>query len=174
MNRKKKIAQRVVNKVVSQEINRGKTGFKNNIEFRIEENTASPVSEKTVLITTYDLNKSESDHIGFMEVEGFDESFLKNIDACKKDLESLKNKVTPTNPLPIFAAYTVHLEEEYRGRGIGSSLYKKAIDHIRRSGSFFFIPWECVARGGTSEDARKVWLSLNTKYITEGSVIFID
>lgn len=143
-------------------------GMPSDIEFRVKENSNSMmVGDASLLVTAHD---EKGERVGFIELEGF----KRHKRDCKDEINTLKKKYTPMHPIPVWLVYTVYLDEKQRGKGIGSAMYKKAMEHLMKKGSFFFLPWECMARGGTSADAEKIWNSLKTKYPSQGKVTFIS
>jgi hypothetical protein len=66
---------------------------------------------------------------------------------------------------------------ENRGKGHGKEIYKafidQAVEYSKSYGGVFVGAHRCVMGSGSSEDAQRVWKSLERDYNSSGMVIFI-
>lgn len=123
---------------------------------------------QALLIEAYD----KQERLGFLELEGFgyDHDHL-----CTDDVDALQERgLLPSHHYPIWAVYMAFVSKEARGTGIGSLLYRKALRSLSRQGSFYFMPWSCLAVGGTTSDAGRVWTSLKRTWPSEGDVLYVS
>lgn len=138
-------------------------------------NSTGGVGEKSLNIIAYSQESSEKEYIGFIELIGFENT--EEVPSCQRDFSSLTSQgFTSKAPIPVWSVYTVFLKEDWRGKGIGSFLYRKAISVLMREyqTSLYLVPWSCFRDGGTSEAASRVWSSLKEQYpIHEGNVLYL-
>jgi len=133
----------------------------------------APVGSSTLNVVLY--NGEEENHLGFIELIGFNDSspMIRNCGPSFQELQENQGLV-PSNNIPIWSVYMAYLKEEWRGKKLGKLLYQKAIETLRSQGSFFMVPWSCLAIGGTTGDAQRIWKSLKSKYPhSHNNVLFI-
>lgn len=74
----------------------------------------------------------------------------------------------------VLAVSESRVDESVRGRGVGRSMYVALMRAwFDRVGPFLFMPDECGIVGVTSEDARRVWRSLSSRYPSSGLVLAV-
>jgi hypothetical protein len=66
------------------------------------------------------------------------------------------------------------IDESVRGRGAGTGMYLATMRAwFDKVGPFLFIPDSCGIVGSTSPEAKRVWMSLSTKFPSSGLVIAV-
>lgn len=145
------------------------------IEVSWSTSSKAQVGSATLNVILYNGDVDE-DHIGFIELIGFNDvsSMSRN---CGPSFTELKENqgLQPSNSVPIWSVYMAYLKEGWRGKGLGKLLYQEAIEALRsKGGSFFMVPWSCLAIGGTTGEAQRVWESLKAQYPnSHNNVLFI-
>jgi GNAT superfamily N-acetyltransferase len=68
---------------------------------------------------------------------------------------------------PVFSAWRSAILRKHRGKGHGTYLYEEMLDYLKRTEGrhVILIPEDCLAGGGTSDDAWRVWASLSRRYV---------
>lgn len=96
----------------------------------------------------------------------------KTLKGCAADVEALRAKGHGTEQA--WFVTNVNIEKEHRGTGLGKRLYQTAFDAIvKKGGSAMVGSHDCAMSGGTSSDAKRVWVSMAKKYPSSGSVVVV-
>ena len=125
-------------------------------------------------VTAYDGDKQ----IGTMGLHFVDHDALNSY--CRKDYEEVKleldylaaNYSGPrASSFKSLEVFYVSVDQEYRGTGVGSALYEKALQLEQPAWPGVILVASACLEGSTSPDARRVWNRLAPKYTSSGYVM---
>jgi predicted GNAT family acetyltransferase len=96
------------------------------------------------------------------------------IPKCFDNVMDLENQGKHINQ--IWYVENVEVTKNEKGKGIGKDLYKAAFEMIKKSqndGPHAVVQSRCTGWIGTTEEARRVWVSLSNEYETSGWVLYL-
>jgi len=91
---------------------------------------------------------------------------------CEEDIFALQERLG-VESCSVYVAWRSGISSAYRQRGYGVLLYEFMLDNLRATlgHEVILVPEACLEDGNTSDDARRVWESIQKRRVSYGNAV---